>query len=135
MPETITNEDPHYAFDLVKAICTEVSLGLPGTPQEAERAEMIKKEFESYLGAENVVLEEFTVAPGALVGSLPMSGLLTLLADPCSGCYLCSRLQLSWCRDGRRMGSSAHPEHLAKSGTRDHLEFTHDRLCFLRRLN
>ena len=31
MPETITENDAQYAYDLVKAICTEVGPGSPGT--------------------------------------------------------------------------------------------------------
>ncbi len=80
MPEIITPNDARYAYDIVKTICTEVGPGLPGSPQERGRAEIIKKEFESHLGAENVIVEEFTVAPGAFLGSLPVSALFTLIA-------------------------------------------------------
>ena len=51
MPEIITDKDAHYALDMVKAICTEVGPGLPGSSQERERAAMIKKELEAHLGA------------------------------------------------------------------------------------
>jgi Peptidase family M28 len=80
MPEMITNSDAHYAFDIVKTICTKVGPGLPGSSQERKRAEMIKKELETHLGAENVTIEEFTVAPGAFLGSLPISAFFTLVA-------------------------------------------------------
>lgn len=80
MAEIITNNDAHYAYDIVKTICTEVGPGLPGSSQERERAAIIKKELESHLGAENVVVEEFTVAPGAFLGSLPIIAIFTLLA-------------------------------------------------------
>jgi len=80
MPEIITNNDAHYAYDIVKAICTEVGPGSPGSPQERERAAIIKKELESHLGAGNVVVEEFTVAPGAFLGAYPISALLMLTA-------------------------------------------------------
>ncbi len=80
MPEMITSNDAHYAYDIVKTICTEVGPGLPGTPQERERADIIKKELESHLGAGNVVVEEFTVAPGAFVGGLPICALFMLIA-------------------------------------------------------
>jgi len=80
MTEVITNNDAHYALDIVKAICTEVGPGVPGSSQERERAAMIKKELESHLGAGNVVVEEFTVAPGAFVGAYPISALLMLVA-------------------------------------------------------
>ena len=55
MLETITLDDAQYAFDIVKAICTEVGPGLPGSSQERERAAIMAKELESHLGAENVV--------------------------------------------------------------------------------
>ncbi len=71
MPENITNDDAQYALDIVKAICAQVGPGLPATPQERERASMIKKELESHLGAENVVVEEFFVAPDALLSPYP----------------------------------------------------------------
>ena len=80
MPATISRDDAQYAYNLVKTICTEVGPGLPGTRQERERAEIIKKELESYLGSENVVMEEFTLAPDAFLGSLPLSALCMLLA-------------------------------------------------------
>ena len=78
MSEIITNDDAQYAFELVKTICTEVGPGLPGSSQERERAPIIKKELESHLGAENVVIEEFTFAPGAFLSLFP--GLFMLLA-------------------------------------------------------
>jgi hypothetical protein len=71
MAEMIADQDAQYAMDIVKKICTEVGPGLPGTPQERERAEMIKKELESHLGAENVVEEEFTLAPDACLSPFP----------------------------------------------------------------
>ncbi len=80
MPETITKEDAQYAFDIVKRICTEVGPGLPASPQERARAAILKDEMELHLGAENVEMEEFTLAPGALLGTQPMSALFTLAA-------------------------------------------------------
>ena len=80
MPETITEKDAAYALDIVKAICAQVGPGCPGSPQERERAEWIKKELEFHLGAGNVEVEEFIVAPGAFLGVFPMSALFLLLA-------------------------------------------------------
>jgi hypothetical protein len=80
MPEIVTNNDAQYAFDIVKTICTEVGPGTPGSSQERERAAIVKKELESHLGAENVVVEEFTLAPGALLGSQFISTLFMLIA-------------------------------------------------------
>lgn len=79
MAEEITIQDAQYAFDLVKTICTEVGPGLPGTPQERERAEIIKKELEVHLGAANVNIEEFTLAPDASLSPFP-SVLFMILA-------------------------------------------------------
>jgi hypothetical protein len=35
-------QDAHYAFDIVKAICTDIGLGLPGSPQEGKRLPSLK---------------------------------------------------------------------------------------------
>lgn len=80
LPATITAADAQYAIDIVKAICTQVGPGLPGSSQEWERAAMLAKELESHLGAKDVAMEEFTLAPGAFLGSLPASALLMLIA-------------------------------------------------------
>jgi hypothetical protein len=80
MTEIITNDDAQYAWDIVKKICAEVGPGLPGTPQERERAAMIKKELESHLGIGNVVVEEFTIAPWAFLSAYPISALFMLVA-------------------------------------------------------
>ncbi len=77
MPKVMTSQDAQFAFELVKAICTEVGPGLPGSPQERERAAVIKKEMEAHLGAGNVVIEEFTFAPGAFLNLCPGLFLLT----------------------------------------------------------
>jgi hypothetical protein len=80
MPETITDKDAHYAYDLVRAICTDVGPGVPGSSQERERAAIIEKELESHLGAGNVSVEDFALAPDAFLGALPMGALFTLIA-------------------------------------------------------
>jgi hypothetical protein len=80
MPEEITTHDAQYALDIVKAICSQVGPGIPGSPQERERAEMIKKELQTHLGAENVALEEFNLAPEAFLGSQLISTLCMLIA-------------------------------------------------------
>jgi hypothetical protein len=71
MSEEITTQDAQYAWDLVKKICTEVGPGLATSPQERERAEIIKKEFEVHLGADNVIIEEFNFAPDAILNPYP----------------------------------------------------------------
>jgi hypothetical protein len=80
MPGFPDENDAQYALDVVRKICTEVGPGLAGSPQERERAEVIKKELEQLLGAENVVVEEFSLAPGAFLGSQLISTLFMLVA-------------------------------------------------------
>lgn len=80
MSVNITLEDAQYALEFVKAICSQVGPGSPGTPQERERAAMIKGELETHLGADNVALEEFTLAPGAFLDSGLIGTLLMLIA-------------------------------------------------------
>jgi hypothetical protein len=88
MPEIITSDDAHYAFDIVKAICTEVGPGLAGTSQEWERAAIIKKELVSHLGAENVEVEEFTLAPEACLSPYPsvLFMIFAVLLNISTGC-------------------------------------------------
>jgi len=80
MPEIITNSDASYALNFVKKICRDVGPGLPGSPQEGERADIIQKELESHLGTDNVTSEEFTFAPDAFLSSYPLCGLFMLFA-------------------------------------------------------
>jgi hypothetical protein len=77
MDSAISTQDAQYAMDLVKKICTEVGPGLPGTPQERQRAEVIKNELETHLGTGNVVVEEFICSPGAFLSTYP--GVLCML--------------------------------------------------------
>ncbi|HEX9028752.1 MAG TPA: M20/M25/M40 family metallo-hydrolase [Anaerolineales bacterium] len=80
MTAMISTQDAQYALDLVRSICEEVGPGFPGSSQERERAFRFRRELEAHLGAENVAVEEFTVAPWAWLGSFPVGALLTLFA-------------------------------------------------------
>lgn len=71
MAEIISEADAEYALDIVQRICTQVGPGIPASPQERARAGMILKELEEHLGVENVTMEEFTLAPGAFLDTLP----------------------------------------------------------------
>ena len=71
MPEQITTQDAQYALEFVRKICKEVGPGYPGTPQERERAEMIRSELETLLGTPNVVVEEFIFAPDGFLNTYP----------------------------------------------------------------
>jgi hypothetical protein len=89
MPAIISDEDARYALDIVKTICTQVGPGLPGSSQEWERAGILKGELEAHLGAENVALEDFSVAPWAFLSAYPLSAVCMLSA---------AILNLSWGR-------------------------------------
>ena len=80
MPEIISEQDARYALEIVTAICQEVGPGLPGSPQERERARMIEKELQAHLGIENVAVEDFTFAPGAFLGAQLISTSFMLIA-------------------------------------------------------
>jgi hypothetical protein len=80
MPEVITDKDAHYALEIVQRICTQVGPGMPGTPQERERAAILKQELEAHLGAANVLVEEFSVSPWAFLSAYPLSALFMLVA-------------------------------------------------------
>jgi hypothetical protein len=77
---SITSDDAQYALDFVKEVCYRIGPGLPGTPQERERAAAVEKELEAHLGAVNVATEEFEVAQSAFIGSFLLSGLFTIAA-------------------------------------------------------
>lgn len=78
MPAIITMDDAGYALDLVKAICMQVGPGLPGTTQERQRAAVIAEQLELHLGAGQVFLEEFRVAPWAWLSAYPLAALFLL---------------------------------------------------------
>jgi len=78
MAGIISDDDAQYALEMVKAICAEVGPGLPGSAQERQRAGMIRAELESHLGAANVTVEEFSLAPGAWLGTFRVSAVLML---------------------------------------------------------
>jgi hypothetical protein len=77
---TVSTDDAQYALQIVKRICAEVGPGVPATVAERGRAAIIATELEACLGAGNVVVEEFELAPGAFLGSLPISAVLLLVA-------------------------------------------------------
>lgn len=80
MPQDISADDAQYTFNLIKRICTEVGPGIPASSQERARANVIKEELASHLGTGQVAMEEFSLAPGAFLGALPLSALLLLAA-------------------------------------------------------
>lgn len=79
-PASISEGDAQYALGIVRRICAEVGPGIPGSPQERARAAWLRRELESHLGADNVSLEEFSLAPGAFLGAPSISTACMLLA-------------------------------------------------------
>jgi len=71
MTEIITTRDADYAFEIVKRICDQVGPGQSCSSQERARAAIIQNELESHLGTENVSMEEFTLAPRAVLSPYP----------------------------------------------------------------
>jgi hypothetical protein len=69
--ENISTKDADYAYEVVKTICMEVGPGISGSPQEKQRAAVIQRELATHLGADNVVMEEFTLAPRAALSPFP----------------------------------------------------------------
>ena len=67
----------------------EAGPGLPGSPQERERAAIIEKELESHLGNGNVVVEDFIFAPDAFLSTYPgaICMLLALLLNITAGYF------------------------------------------------
>jgi len=76
----LTERDAEYAFGIVRRICSEIGPGLPGSEGERARAAALKDELVSHLGPENVAFEEFTLAPRAFLGSVPLGALFTAAA-------------------------------------------------------
>ncbi len=64
---SVKDEDVDFAYDLIKNICEKVGPGVPASPQERERGEIVKNSMES-LGLDSVELEEFSFHPGAFFG-------------------------------------------------------------------
>ena len=54
MAETITNADAQYALDIVSGSARKLDPGMPGTPQERDRAAILQAELELHLGPGNV---------------------------------------------------------------------------------
>ena len=77
-------EDTSYAYAVVDEICARVGPGMPGTLQEHERADVVRRELEKHLGEDHVVTEPFSVAPWAWLSSYPICAVLIALAAACN---------------------------------------------------
>lgn len=72
----VKETDIDYAYNLIKDVCTEIGPGCPGSPQEQERGEFVKKELKSI--ADEVKSEDFTCSPGAFLGWFKLAFLIVL---------------------------------------------------------
>ncbi|HSN26849.1 MAG TPA: M28 family peptidase [Kofleriaceae bacterium] len=73
-------DDVKYAYAVVDEICARVGPGMPGTLQEHQRADVIRRELERHLGGDHVVTEPFSVAPWAWLSAYPICAVLIALA-------------------------------------------------------
>lgn len=68
LDRTIFDREVAYMFGFIKRICTEIGPGIPCSPQERQRALVIKEEMQATLGADNVEVEQTVLAPKAFLG-------------------------------------------------------------------
>jgi hypothetical protein len=78
--QPVTGADADYMFGVIKKICTEVGPGIPCSPQEEQRAMILKEEMEKLVGPENVAVEKAILAPGAVFGWFRWGCLLAVLS-------------------------------------------------------
>ncbi len=76
MPIEIPESESDYMVSFIRRICEEIGPGAPGSPQERERGMVVKEELEKI--CEDVVVEDFTLAPRAFLGWIRIS--ITALA-------------------------------------------------------
>ena len=74
----ISNEDSDYMYNFIEKIIEECGPRMPGSPQEAKSAEIIKEELAKT--CDEVVIEPFTLHPRANLGWISIALILTLLS-------------------------------------------------------
>jgi len=67
-----------YMGDGIRHVCETFKKRLPGTESERAAQRFFKKELEGY--ADKVILEDFTVHPGAFMGFIPVAALFVIAA-------------------------------------------------------
>ncbi|MHA1147541.1 MAG: M28 family metallopeptidase [Promethearchaeota archaeon] len=78
MEVEISAEDANYLYDIIQKIIDEAGCRIPGSPQEAKGAEIIKKEMEET--CDKVVIEPFNLHPRAFLGWIRIDIALILLS-------------------------------------------------------
>jgi aminopeptidase YwaD len=74
----ISKENSDYMYNIIEKIIDECGPRMPGSPQEAKAAEIIKKELAQT--CDEVVIEPFTFHPRANLGWIKIALILTLLS-------------------------------------------------------
>lgn len=74
----LSAEDSNYMYDTIQKIIDEAGCRIPGSPQEAKGAEIIKKEMEKT--CEEVTIEPFKLHPRAFLGWIRIDISLVLLS-------------------------------------------------------
>jgi len=74
----ISKEDSEYMYNFVKRIIKDVGPRMPCSPQEAQAAKIIKKEFEK--SCDDVVIEPFSCHPKAFLGWIKLVVIMTFIS-------------------------------------------------------
>ena len=78
MNDNISKDDSNYMYEIIQSIIDECGPRMPCSPQEAQGAEIIKKELE--LVCDDVDLEPFSCNPNAFLGFIKVDVVLVLLS-------------------------------------------------------
>jgi len=76
--KNISKDDSNYMYEIIQSIIDECGPRMPCSPQEAQGAEIIKKELE--LVCDDVVIEPFSCNPNAFLGFIKVDIVLVLLS-------------------------------------------------------
>ncbi|MFX0049606.1 MAG: hypothetical protein ACFE8G_15845, partial [Candidatus Hermodarchaeota archaeon] len=74
----IDEKDSNYMYEIIQSIIDECGPRMPCSPQEAQAAEIIKKEMETV--CDEVILEPFSCNPRAFLGFIKVDIVLVFLS-------------------------------------------------------
>ncbi len=83
MPDEVQRQDAEYALRVVERVCREAGPGVPCSPEERARAEILREEMARLLGEDEVAVEEFECAPTGFLGWFRHGVVLALLSLGC----------------------------------------------------
>ncbi|MDR0531568.1 MAG: M28 family peptidase [Oscillospiraceae bacterium] len=78
---TLSDSTRSYMMDGIRHVCATYKKRLPGSQSERDAQEYFKKELEGY--ADEVVMEDFSLHPGAFMGFIPIAAVFLLVAVAC----------------------------------------------------